>query len=434
MNVSRNALAVAGAPLAIPAPSLPLAHGGMGGILMAQRAPIVITAPIGANTLTALIGDLYAAMDVVSRELVGFASSVTLNPSVARAAVGQAVNFPVAPAQTAYDVTPSMTVPTPPDNTFITKSMAITKSRAVPFGLTGEEQRAINSPQGGPGVVSVQAMVIAQAIRTLVNEVEADLSVEAATNASRAYGTGGTIPFGSGDLTDLAQIEKILDDNGAPRMDRVAVLNTTAAAKLITLNNLARVNEAGSTLTLRRGELLDIYGMSVKKSGQFYKKTKGTAASATTNNAGYAVGARTITLASAGTGTITAGDVITFAGDTNKYVVETGDASVADGGTIVLREPGLRVAIPTANTAITVGNSYEANVAFSASAMHLATRAPAIPVEGDAASDRLILTDPYSGLSFEFAIYLGYKMVRYEVSMAWGVKASKPEHIALLLG
>lgn len=402
-------------------------------IIAARHAPVISHLSAYANTLTALIPDLYAAMDTVSRELVGFIPSAMRAPGVERAAVGQSVSYPVAPAQTAYDITPAMAIPEPPDNTITTGFMAITKSRGVPFGFTGEEQRALNSGSG-PGYLSAQGMLIAQALRTLTNEIETDLSAEAAANASRAYGTGGTTPFGSGDLTDLAQLKKILDDNGAPRTGRSAILNTSASAKLIAIGNISKVNEAGTAMTLRQGELLDIYGMSVKETGQPVSHVKGTGASATTNAAGYAVGATTITLAAAGTGTIVAGDTVTFAGDTNKYVVVTGDADVSGGGTIVLAAPGLRVAIPAAATAITVGNSYAANVAFSQDALHVAMRPPAIPEEGDARMDSMLITDPRSGVTFEISIWPGYRKVRGEVALAWGQKAVKREHIALLLG
>ena len=400
---------------------------------VAKSPAIVLASHLGfANTLSTLIGDIYVALDVISREMIGFIPSVSRAPGVERAAVGQMVTYPVSTAQTAYDIVPAMQVPTPPDQSWGVQQMAITKSRAVPFGITGEEQRALAS---GPGFPSLQAMWIAEALRTLCNEIELDLAVEAASKASRAYGTAGTTPFGGDKMTDAAQLRKILDDNGAPPM-RALVGDTAMGANLRSMYNLTRANEAGTTLTLRSGELLDLLGFSVHETAKSVLHTKGTGASATTNNAGYAVGATTITLASAGTGTIVAGDVVTFAGDTNKYIVTAtgGDADVSNGGTITIAKPGLRVAIPNSATAITVGNNYVANVGFSTSAMHLVTRAPAIPQEGDAASDRLIVTDPRSGLSFEFAIYLGYKMVRYEVGIAWGVHGSKPEHIAILMG
>ncbi len=82
--------------------------------------------------------------------------------------------------------------------------------------------------------------------------------------------------------------------------------------------------------------------------------TIGTAASSTTNNAGYAVGATAITLAATGTGHVSAGDSIRFANDPNSYTVLTGCKDVSAGGGIVLAAPGLRVAIPTSNTAITI--------------------------------------------------------------------------------
>ena len=84
---------------------------------------------------------------------------------------------------------------------------------------------------------------------------------------------------------------------------------------------------------------------------------RGTNSGATTNTAGYAVGTTVITLASAGTGTLVAGDVITFSGDNNKYVVLSGDNNVADGGTITIAAPGLRQAIPPSATTITTANN-----------------------------------------------------------------------------
>lgn len=403
---------------------------------LARRAPLLAAPAIihmsaYANTLTRLIPDLYAALNVVSRELVGFIPGVDRNASAERAAVGQTIVWPIAPAQSSQSVVPAMAIPEPPDNTIDYGTMTITTFESVAFGWTGEEQRGLNA--NGPGYLSIQGQLFAEGLRTLVNKVEVAIATEAANNASRAYGTVGTIPFSDDKLTAAAQVRKILDDNGAPLTGRSVVIDTTVGATMRTVYQLTRANEAGTTMTLRDGQLLDIHNMSFRESAGVVRKTAGTAAAATTNAAGYAVGARTITLASAGTGTILAGDIITFAGDTNKYQVETGDADVSGGGTIVLQKPGLRVAIPTAATLITMIATSTRNVAFSSDAIRLAFRAPAIPVEGDARIDSLVLTDMRSGLAFEVSIWPGYRKVRAEVAAVWGTKAIKSNHIAALI-
>jgi len=383
-----------------------------------------------SNTLTSLIPDIYNALDVVSRELVGFIPAVSSDMTYERAAVGQTVRSPVAPASTASDITPAVTPPNDGDQTIGNVSMTITKARRVPVRWNGEEKRGLDNNGASFNVIFRDQM--AQAMRTLVNEVEADLAA-LHNKASRAYGTAGTTPFAS-NLSDTANVRKILADNGAPMSDLQMVIDTSAGANMRTLTQLSKANEANDDNLLRRGVLLDVHGFAIRESAQVKTFTAGTGASATTNAAGYAVGATSITLASAGTGTILAGDFITFAGDTNKYQVVTGDTDVSNGGTIVLAAPGLRKAIPAAATNITVIATSVRNMAFARSAIALATRAPALPPQGDSAVDRQIITDPVSGLSFEVAMYAQYRQMQYEVSLAWGCAAVKTEHMAVLLG
>lgn len=378
-----------------------------------------------ANTLTSLIPSLYAALNVVSRELTGAIPSVTRDPSASRAAVGQAVTVPIAPASAATDITPGVTPPNDGDQTIGNEVITITKSRRVPFRWNGEEELGLNN--NGAGASAIQGNQLQEAIRTLVNEMEIDV-VNAARMGSRAFGTATTTPFASS-LVEAAEIKKILDDNGAAGA-RSMIIDTSAGVKLRTLAQLTKANEAGSTMTLRDGELLDIFGMSLKESAGVASVTKGTGASYTSDTAGYAVGARSITLIT-GTGTVLEGDIVTFAGDTNKYIVKTG---VAAAGTIELAAPGLRQAIPTSATAMTIVATSVRNIAFSQSAIVLATRAPALPSNGDSAVDRMTVTDPRSGISFEVAMYPQYRQMQYEVSAAWGAKCIKRAHAAVLLG
>lgn len=383
-----------------------------------------------ANVLTNLIPTIYNALDVVSRELVGFIPAVTLDATYTRAAVGQTVRSPVAPAATASDITPAVIPPDDGNQTIGSVSMTISKARRVPIRWNGEERLGLDNNGASYNVILRDQF--AQGMRTLVNEMEADLAANAA-NASRAYGTATTAPFAS-NLGDVAQMRKVLADNGAPMGDLQLVVNTTGGAALRTLGQLTKANEAADTSLLRRGVLLDLEGFAIRESAAITRPAIGTGASATTNSAGYAIGATTITLASAGTGTIVAGDIITFAGDTNKYLVVTGDADVSNGGTFVLAAPGLKKALAASAIAITTVAISSRNLAFARSALALAARAPALPDGGDMADDRTIVTDPVSGLSFEVSLYRQYRQIQYEIAAAWGTATIKPEHMAVLLG
>ncbi len=380
-----------------------------------------------ANTLTSLIPSLYESLDIISRELVGAIPCVTLDATVSRAAVGQLVTSFVTPIATATNITPGVTPPNDGDQTIGNVQLSITKARRVPFRWNGEETLGLNN--NGSGAAAIRNSQMTQAIRTLVNEMEIDVVQAARISASRAYGTAGTTPFAS-TLGDPAQVRKILDDNGAPLADRCMVIDTTSGAALRTLAQLTKANEAGNTLTLREGELLNLHGFSIHESAGVAFNTKGTGASYTTTAAGFPIGTTDIPIIT-GTGTVLAGDIVTFAGDTNKYVVNVG---VAAPGTISIGAPGLRQAIPTSATAMTIGNSSTGNLAFSGSSIVLATRAPALPDGGDMAVDRMVVTDPRSGISFEVAMYAQYRQMQYEVSAVWGVKGIKPNHGAILLG
>ena len=264
-----------------------------------------------------------------------------------------------------------------------------------------------------------------------MNAVETDLALEAVVGASRAFGTAGTSPFGTaGDLSDFAGVAKILDDNGCPTSDRQLVLNSAAMGNLRGKQSvLFKVNEAGTNDMLRDGMTDRVQNFALRYSAGFAGHTKGTGTGYVTNlTGGLNTGATGVAL-DTGSGTILAGDVLTFANDANKYVV----GSALAAGSLALNNPGLLSSLAD-GVAATVGNSFSPNAAFARSAMILASRAPALPDGGDSADDAMMITDPISGLTFEVRVYRQYRQIKYEVCMAWGVKAVKSEHIALLLG
>lgn len=386
-----------------------------------------------ANTLTSLIPDLTEALDTVSREMVGMIPAVRRDSQVERAALNQNVYIPVTPEASTATNTPAVAAPDTGDQTIGNTSITISKSKHVAVRWNGEETKGL---QNAGTFSSIQAQRFYQGIRALVNEMEADLWGAAYIKASRAYGTAATTPFGTAsDMTDFAGVARILDENGAPLGDRQLVLGHAAMANLRgKQSGLFKVNEAGSSDMLRNGMTDRIMGFAIRHSDAVTTHTKGAMTGADVNNgSGEAIGQTTITFdgGTVNTTGIVAGDVVTFAGDTNKYVVNTGSTSTS--GDIVLNKPGLLIAAAD-TTEITVGNSYTANLAFDRNAIILATRLPAMPEGGDAATDVMTLVDDRTGLAFEVAHYKQFLQNVYHVRLAWGYAAIKQEHIATLIG
>lgn len=387
-----------------------------------------------ANTLTGLIPTIYEALDVVSRELIGFIPAVSRNSSAERAALNETIMIPVAPQGTLADNTPGVTAPNTGDATIGNVTMTISKSKHYPIRWNGEEQRGLNNAGTYAGILRNQ---FTQAFRTLTNQIEVDLFNTVYQNASRAYGTAGTAPFGTaGDLSDIAQVRKLLDDNGAPQTDLNLVLGSSAIANLRGKQNvLFKVNESGTSDLLRRGIIGQLEGQMIRNSNAVQAVTKGTGASYTSDTAGYAAGATQITLIT-GTGTVLAGDTVTFAGDTNKYVVTGG---VSAPGVLTIAAPGLLKPLAASAVAMTVGNTATPNLSFSSSAVQLITRSPQMPIGPDGkamdmAEDVIQVTDPMSGIVYDIAVYRQYMQLVYHVRLAWGCQAIKSNHIAQLLG
>ncbi len=383
------------------------------------------------NILDGIINDLFANVDIISREGQRFITASTKNQSLSRVAKGDPVKVPIVPAAVLEDIVPTMSQTDGTGQTIGNTQMTITRARRVKYPWTGEQQRSLNL--SGPGHPSIITNQIIQGMRAATNEMEIDLGVEISTTASRAVGIAGTTPFAS-TKAETALARQVLFDNGSPLTDMEMVINSTAGVNLRNLGQLTKANEAGSDQPLRTGVLLDIDGFAIGESAGVQSPTKGTGTSYTTDTAGYAVGDTDITLIT-GTDTVVAGDIVTFAGDTTKYVVAVG---IAAPGTISIAAPGLRFSIIASAVAMTIGTAGVHNAAYSRSALYLLNRLPALPeingVVRDAALDRTEFVDPFSGIPFDIAVYAGDNMMQITVGTAWGVKNIKPEHSCLLLG
>lgn len=372
--------------------------------------------------LTDLMPTLYAALDIVSREMVGFVAAVAVNAAPTTAALGEDIQIPKTTTAKAEDITPGKpSEKGDPDLDYL--KMTIQKSRMVPVTWNGEQQLGVSNSGTYNAILAGQ---FAQAMRTLANEVDADLAGLYA-GASRAHGTPGVTPFKDG-IADAPMTRKILADNGAPLTNLQMVVDTTIGAYLRSNAQLTKANEAGSDATLRRGELLQLSGFSIRESAQIRAHEAGSVTGdALVNNAGgYGRGASVIAVDGMSAVNLKAGDLLSLGG--SRYVL----AQPAAATPLTIAAPGLMSPVAD-NAAVSVLGDYVPSLAFDRNALQLVARAPAMPEGGDEADDVTTVTDPVSGISFQVAVYRGYRQVRYEVGLAWGVRLIKPEHVAILV-
>mgnify|MGYP003665939608 FL=1 len=236
-----------------------------------------------ANVLTDLAADIYKAADTVGRELVGFIPASTINAdSSERVAKNGVIRAAYTRSATAADISESMTIPEGTDQTVDNKTMTISKARSVQIPWTGEEMRHVNN---GAGYETIYGDQLSQAMRTLTNEIESDLSTAAYQGASRAIGTAGTTPFAT-NFDTVATARQIIVDNGGVTNDgRLAlVMNSSAGTKMRNLASLNQVNTSGGSELLRQGVLLDLQGVSMRESAQVKAHTKGTGANYVVNH------------------------------------------------------------------------------------------------------------------------------------------------------
>lgn len=379
-----------------------------------------------ANTFTALAPLLFGAARIVPRELTGVVAAARRDFNDKGVAKGDTVTVGIVPVATVSTHTAAQAFTAGTDRTPTSAVLTLGQEGKSSWNITPEQEKSL----GNGGVADdIFKQTVEQHIRAHVNAIETYAWGIARKAASRATGTAATDPFAT-DQKPLADMLKILLDNGAGNLDLNAIISTTAGANLRKVSSLFKVNEGGSDALLRTGLLGNLYNFNVRESAAVTTATKGTGSGYLVDlGAGYAVGSTTIHV-DTGTGTILAGDVVTFTGDTNKYVVKTGFAGDGDGD-IVLQEPGLKATLAD-DVAMTIGNTATQNVCFRSDAVCVVARPGLQPAGGGV--EQMVISDPATGLSFLVYRAVGDGIASWYMRVVYDAFAPNPYAIGMLLG
>lgn len=378
-----------------------------------------------ANTLTNIIDKILAASIPTLRETAVMPRLVNSDWSKEAAKPGKTIDVPLPTAMGTQDVTPSNT---PPSATAVvpgTVQIPLENwKQNKPFALSDKEMVEIDKS------AHFMPQVIGESVRAVVNLVNADI-LDEYKGVYGYTGTAGTTPFQSS-VTAATQAKKVLNDQNCPTQNRRFVMDSSAEAEALALSQFADMEKTGMNGVKIEGEIGRKYGFNMFYDDAIPTHTAGTAAGSTTDASGYAIGVSTITLASAGTGTILVGDIFTIAGDAQTYVVTTGDADVSGGGTVVFA-PELKVAITTSATAITLKASHTVNLAFHRDAFAFATR----PLMENSVEEGVFmrqLTDPVTGITLRLERRREYKQYSWDFDILWGAKLVRPELACRIAG
>lgn len=209
-------------------------------------------------------------------------------------------------------------------------------------------------------------------------------------------GTPGTTPS---KLEDITAVRKVLNANKVPTSGRRAVWDVEADAAFTTIPAIVNAEKSGSTAALREGSIGRLFGLDNYMSQAVKHHTAGTLSAAVKPKEATKAGTTQLTLAAtAVTGALKKGDILTILGDT--YVV-TADAAAASNEITVPIYPALRKDVTTA-TNVTVAGNHTANLAFVAPAFAFVTRPLVTPAGVDC------YTTSYNGISLR--VTKGYDM------------------------
>lgn len=377
------------------------------------------------GTLNELIPSIRIALDSVNRGMPGMMSSVYRDSSAESVAINQEIIFPVTPEKKSRNVVPGQNVPSYEGDDIGNRKLKITKQKACDIKWTGNE--LLSMAKLRPNILADE---FKQCYETLMGEIERDMvatAVSGGLEGGNVIGTAGTAPFAS-DIKPLNLALKTLQQRKAPMNDLRFVANLDASMNLRNLPQLQHINESGGNM-LRDAEIGKLSKFMVAESNEITKHEKGDGAGYLVNaSAGVSAGEKEITV-DTGSGTFKQGDIISIAGDTNKYVIAEEHTGV---GVIKITTP-LKTTLAD-DSAVTIEEGYTPNFAFQKNALWLATRTIPNPQGGDGAKDSYIATDPVSGLSFLISEYGEYHQERIEVAIAWGTGIVKPSNIVTMLG
>lgn len=372
-----------------------------------------------ANTLDDLMPQILARALVTLRSRLVMPGLVNTDYKADAAKKGQTVDVPLPPVVEARDVTPGATPQASDDIVGDSVPIQLTNWKEAAIHLTDREQLEV--------IDDTVIMAVDAAAYALARAVNA--SIFSQYKGVYGYtGTAGTTPFATTYAVATAA-RKVLNNQNAPLEDRRMVVSPDAEENAINLSAFADAGFTSQNGVILEGNIGRKLGFDWFMDQQVPTHTAGTITTGLIAKAAtaQAIGDKTIvctTAASTGACALKEGDIVSFAGDDQTYVL-TADATQASASSDVTLniEPGLKVAL-TGSQAVTVRSTHEVNLAFNRGAIALAVR----PLGQSQAGGRMMtMVDQVTGLPLRLEVSRQHKQDNWSLDILWGTKLVRPD-------
>lgn len=277
-------------------------------------------------------------------------------------------------------------------------------------------------------------MFLANAASTIADDISTSL-LSQYKGIYGFVGTPGTTPFGVSTL-EAQNAKQVLTEQKCPKQMRHLLLDTTGYANATGLPAFQSAFNSGSTDTIVEGEIGRKLGFNwhEDQNVQRHISTPLTAGAATVNGA-HALGVTSVSIAKATNASpLVQGDIITFAGDSQTYVIGA-DIALSVGNTLISIQPGLKVA-KVGGEAVTLKASHTLNLAFNPMAFAFASRPSAQLNLPELRTGKVVGTfvDDMTGVVLKLIIQDEYHQTGFYLSCLWGAKLVDPRLVTRIAG
>lgn len=383
-----------------------------------------------ANTLNPLIPKILARGLLALREEARMARLVNRAYEPTPGTKGSTVTIGVPAPVPVQDVAPANVPPATADTAIEEVAIVVDQWKEAAFYLSDKDLTQIDA---NANFLPMQA---SEAIKALANTVDRAI-FNLYKDIYGFAGSPGSTPFDS-DVSEYLQARKTLNEQLAPMDPRYCVINPDAEANALGLRAFQDASFSGSIDGIINGQINNKLGARWLMSQNVPTHTAGTittglAVKAATPHAAGATQVTCTTAAATGACNLKAGDIVTFAGDSQTYVLTDNAVQSSAASDVVLKiAPGLKLPL-SGGEQVSVKGDHAVNLLFHPNAFALVTR-PFLSNDPLNLGTFMAAVDPVSGLTLRLEVSREHKRTRWAFDILYGVKTVRRELATRLAG